>query len=312
MGKRGSAMTPGERRNLTKGLLFISPWILGFLAFNLYPLIASIWFSLCDYSVLSEPVFLGAQNYVDLWNDPVFWKALRNTVIFAAVAIPLSTSLSIGLAVLLNQPIAGQGIYRTIFFLPSLVPAISLAILWQWMLNGPMGLVNNLIRPFLNIINAVVGSHLQAPDWLNDPNFALGGLILTGLWGTGQAVVIYLAGLQEVPAELYEAAELDGTNAWQRFLHITLPMLSPVIFFNVLMSIIGALQTFAVPYILTGGGDGPGRSLLFLATYIYQNAFDYWNMGYASALALCLFVLIIGLSLVTVHYGEKKVHYSGR
>jgi multiple sugar transport system permease protein len=312
MGKRGSAMTPGERRNLTKGLLFISPWILGFLAFNLYPLIASIWFSLCDYSVLSEPVFLGAQNYVDLWNDPVFWKALRNTVIFAAVAIPLSTFLSIGLAVLLNQPIAGQGIYRTIFFLPSLVPAISLAILWQWMLNGPMGLVNNLIRPFLNIINAVVGSHLQAPDWLNDPNFALGGLILTGLWGTGQAVVIYLAGLQEVPAELYEAAELDGTNAWQRFLHITLPMLSPVIFFNVLMSIIGALQTFAVPYILTGGGDGPGRSLLFLATYIYQNAFDYWNMGYASALALCLFVLIIGLSLVTVHYGEKKVHYSGR
>ena len=305
-------MTPGERRNLTKGLLFISPWILGFLAFNLYPLIASIWFSLCDYSVLSEPVFLGAQNYVDLWNDPVFWKALRNTVIFAAVAIPLSTFLSIGLAVLLNQPIAGQGIYRTIFFLPSLVPAISLAILWQWMLNGPMGLVNNLIRPFLNIINAVVGSHLQAPDWLNDPNFALGGLILTGLWGTGQAVVIYLAGLQEVPTELYEAAELDGTNAWQRFLHITLPMLSPVIFFNVLMSIIGALQTFAVPYILTGGGDGPGRSLLFLATYIYQNAFDYWNMGYASALALCLFVLIIGLSLVTVHYGEKKVHYSGR
>ena len=305
-------MTLGERRNLIKGLVFISPWIVGFLAFNLYPLIASIWFSLCDYSVLSEPVFLGAQNYVDLWNDPVFWKALRNTVIFAAVAIPLSTSLSIALAVLLNQPIAGQGIYRTIFFLPSLVPAISLAILWQWMLNGPMGLVNNLIRPFLNIINAVVGSHLQAPDWLNDPNFALGGLILTGLWGTGQAVVIYLAGLQEVPAELYEAAELDGTNAWQRFLHITLPMLSPVIFFNVLMSIIGALQTFAVPYILTGGGDGPGRSLLFLATYIYQNAFDYWNMGYASALALCLFVLIIGLSLVTVHYGEKKVHYSGR
>ena len=305
-------MTLGERRNLIKGLVFVSPWIVGFLAFNLYPLIASIWFSLCDYSVLSQPVYLGAQNYVDLWHDPVFWKALRNTIVFAVVAIPLSTFLSIGLAVLLNQPIAGQGIYRTIFFLPSLVPAISLAILWQWMLNGPMGLVNNLLRPFLNVINAVTGFHLQAPDWLNDPNFALWGLILTGLWGTGQAVVIYLAGLQEVPAELYEAAELDGTNAWQRFLHITLPMLSPVIFFNVLMSIIGALQTFAVPYILTGGGDGPGRSLLFLATYIYQNAFDYWNMGYASALALCLFVLIIGLSLVTVHYGEKKVHYSGR
>ena len=308
MGQGGSTVTLGERRNVLKGLLFISPWILGFLAFNLYPLIASIWFSLCDYSVLSQPVFLGAQNYLDLWHDPVFWKALRNTVLFAVVAIPLSTLLSIGLAILLNQPIAGQGIYRTIFFLPSLVPAISLAILWQWMLNGPMGLVNSLLRPPLQAINALFGSHLQAPDWLND----LWGLILTGLWGTGQAVVIYLAGLQEVPVELYEAAELDGTNSWQRFLHITLPMLSPVIFFNVLMSIIGALQTFAVPYILTGGGDGPGRSLLFLATYIYQNAFDYWNMGYASALALCLFVLIIGLSLITVHYGEKKVHYSGR
>jgi len=305
-------MTPGERKSLIKGVAFISPWILGFLAFNLYPLIASIWFSLCDYSVLSQPVFLGTQNYVDLWRDPVFWKALQNTVAFAAVAIPLSTFLSIGLAVLLNQPIAGQGIYRTIFFLPSLVPAISLAILWQWMLNGPMGLVNNLLRPFLDLLNLAFHIQLKAPDWLNDPNFALWGLILTGLWGTGQAVVIYLAGLQDVPAELYEAAELDGTSAWQRFVHITLPMLSPVIFFNVLMSIIGALQTFAVPYILTNGGDGPGRSLLFLATYIYQNAFDYWNMGYASALALCLFLLIIGLSLITVRYGERKVHYSGK
>ena len=305
-------MTPGERKSLIKGVAFISPWILGFLAFNLYPLIASIWFSLCDYSVLSQPVFLGTQNYVDLWRDPVFWKALQNTVVFAAVAIPLSTFLSIGLAVLLNQPIAGQGIYRTIFFLPSLVPAISLAILWQWMLNGPMGLVNNLLRPFLDLLNIAFHIQLKAPDWLNDPNFALWGLILTGLWGTGQAVVIYLAGLQDVPVELYEAAELDGTTAWQRFFHITLPMLSPVIFFNVLMSIIGALQTFAVPYILTNGGDGPGRSLLFLATYIYQNAFDYWNMGYASALALCLFFLIIGLSLITVRYGERKVHYSGK
>lgn len=305
-------MTTGEKRSLRNGLLFVSPWILGFLAFNLYPLIASLWFSFCDYSVLSAPVYLGLQNYTDLVKDPVFWLALRNTVIFAFIAIPLSTGLSIGLAVLLNQPIAGQGIYRTIFFLPSLVPAISLAILWQWMLNGPMGLVNLMIRPFLNAINGLTGCHLQAPDWLNDPSWALGGLILTGLWGTGQAVVIYLAGLQEVPAELYEAAELDGTNSWQRFRHITLPLLSPIIFFNVLMSIIGALQTFAVPYILTGGGDGPGRSLLFLATYIYQNAFDFWNMGYASALALVLFLCIIAISLLAVRYGEKNVHYSGR
>ena len=207
---------------------------------------------------------------------------------------------------------AGQGFYRTLFFLPSLVPAISLAILWQWMLNGPMGLVNQMLRPFLNTANFLFACHLQPPDWLNDPSWALGGLVLTGLWGIGQAVVIYLAGLQDVPVELYEAAELDGTTRWQRFLHITLPMLSPVIFFNVLMGMIGALQTFAVPYILTNGGDGPGRSLLFLATYIYQNAFDFWNMGYASALALCLFLLILSLSVLTVRLGEKKVHYGGR
>jgi multiple sugar transport system permease protein len=180
------------------------------------------------------------------------------------------------------------------------------------MLNGPVGLVNLAVRPVLQATNAVAGTSLQTPDWLNDPTWALWGLILTGLWGTGHAVVIYLAGLQEIPAELYEAAELDGTTPWQRFLHVTLPMLSPVIFFNVLMGIIGALQTFAVPYILTGGGDGPGRSLLFLATYIYQHAFDYWNMGYASALALILFLVIVLLSFAAVKLGEKKVHYGGR
>ncbi|NBR62904.1 MAG: sugar ABC transporter permease [Verrucomicrobia bacterium] len=290
-------MNRAERRNFARAMLFVAPWVVGFLFLNLYPFLASVWYSLCDYSALSVPVFLGFQNYADLFRDPVFWKALSNTVLFALFAIPLGTALSIGLAVLLNQPVPGQGLFRTIFFLPSLVPAISLAILWQWMLNGPVGLVNMAVRPFLQAINAVAGTSLQAPDWLNDPNWALWGLVLTGLWGTGHAVVIYLAGLQEIPVELYEAAEL---------------MLSPVIFFNVLMGIIGALQTFAVPYILTGGADGPGRSLLFLATYIYQHAFDYWNMGYASALALILFLVIVVLSFLAVKLGEKKVHYGGR
>jgi multiple sugar transport system permease protein len=301
-----------EQGRLGRALLFIAPWLVGFLFLNLYPFVASVAYSLCDYSALSVPVFLGLNNYAELFRDPVFWKALTNTLLFAAFAIPLGTALSIGLAVLLNQPLPGQGLFRTIFFLPSLVPAISLAILWQWMLNGPVGLVNLAVRPVLQAINAVAGTSLQTPDWLNDPTWALWGLILTGLWGTGHAVVIYLAGLQEIPAELYEAAELDGTTPWQRFLHVTLPMLSPVIFFNVLMGIIGALQTFAVPYILTGGGDGPGRSLLFLATYIYQHAFDYWNMGYASALALILFLVIVLLSFAAVKLGEKKVHYGGR
>lgn len=305
-------MTPREKRRLCIGLIFVSPWLLGFAALTVYPLLASLWFSLCDYSVLSEPVYIGAENYRELWRDEVFWLSLRNTVVFAAVSIPLGTALAIGLAVLLNQPVRGRGVYRTIFFLPSLVPAISLAILWQWLLNGSVGLVNEILRLPLAAINAIAGTALKAPDWLNDPTWALWGLVLTGLWGAGNAMVIYLAGLQEIPAELYEAAEMDGANAWQRFAHVTLPMLTPVIFFNVVMGLIGSLQTFAVPYILTNGGDGPGRSLLFLATYIYQSAFDYWNMGYASALALVLFLLILGLTLAVVRFGEKRVHYAGR
>jgi len=305
-------VTRGERKNLRSGLIFISPWILGFLAFTAYPLLASLWFSLCDYSVLSEPVFIGGENYRELWRDEVFWLALRNTVVFSAVSIPLGTALAIGLAVLLNQPVRGKGLFRTIFFLPSLVPAISLAILWQWMLNGSLGLVNEVLRPPLDLINRVLGTGLQPPDWLNDPTWALWGLVLTGLWGAGNAMVIYLAGLQEIPSELYEAAEIDGAGAVEQFIHITLPLLTPVIFFNVIMGLIGSLQTFAVPYILTGGTDGPGRSLLFLATYIYQSAFDYWNMGYASALALVLFLLILILTIAVVRFGEKRVHYAGR
>jgi multiple sugar transport system permease protein len=305
-------MTAREKERLRTGLMFVSPWILGFLAFTAYPLLASLWFSLCDYSVLAEPVYIGTDNYRELWQDEVFWLALRNTVLFAAVAIPLGTALAIGLAVLLNQPVRGRGIYRTIFFLPSLVPAISLAILWQWLLNGSVGLINEVLQWPLRLVNFIAGTSLQPPDWLNDPSWALWGLVLTGLWGAGNAMIIYLAGLQEIPAELYEAAEMDGANAWQRFTHVTLPLLTPVIFFNVIMGLIGSLQTFAVPYILTNGGDGPGRSLLFLATYIYQSAFDYWNMGYASALALVLVLLILALTLVVVRFGEKRVHYAGR
>lgn len=312
VGQGGGPVTWKNSRPILQGLLFVSPWLLGFVFLNLYPFLASVWFSLCDYSVLSPPVYLGADNFVNLLHDPAFWQALRNTLLLAGFSIPLGTALSIGLAVLLNQPTGARGFFRTLFFLPCLVPAISLALLWQWMLNGKMGLINQALRPVLVALNSVLGTSLQPPDWLNDPSWALWGLVLTGLWGVGQAMVIYLAGLQEIPDELYEAARLDGTTAWQRFWHITLPMLSPVIFFNVLMGLIGSLQTFAVPYILTGGGDGPGRSLLFLATYIYQNAFDYWNMGYASALALVLFLMIGVLSLALVRLGEKKVHYEGR
>ena len=290
----------------------MSPWMLGFFSLCAYPLLASVYYSFCDYSVLSPAVFIGATNYIDLWNDEVFWQALYNTFFFAAFSIPLGLLVSFTLALLLNFNLPGKGIFRTIFFLPSLVPMVCLAVLWQWMLNGELGLINNAINPVLGVFNAVLGTEWIAPNWLQDARFAKWGLIFTGLWGVGNAVVIYLAGLQDVPAHLYESAEIDGANFWQKTFHITLPIMSPVIYFNAVMGIIGSFQVFAVPFVMTGGGEGPERSLLFVATYLYQNAFSYWNMGYASAIGVILFLLILLLTWVSSKLSERHVYYAGK
>ncbi len=305
-------MTRDEKRNLRLGLLFISPWLAGFLALCVYPVLSSLWYSLCDYSVLSPAVFVGAANYQGLFTDAVFWKSLYNTVFFAVFAIPLGLLVSLSLAILLNFDVPGRGIFRTVFFLPSLMPMVCLAILWQWMLNGDLGLVNNALRPVLHAINAVSGAHLSPPNWLLDARYAKWGIIFTALWSAGNAVVIYLAGLQEVPRHLYEAAEIDGANFWRKTLHITLPAISPVIYFNTIMGLIGSFQVFAVPYVITNGSDGPERSLLFITTYLYQNAFDYWNMGYACAIGIILFLIILGLTLLATRLLEKHVYYAGR
>ena len=309
-------MTREERRNLATGLWFISPWIVGFLALCLYPLISTIYFSLCDYSVLSPAVFVGATNYIDLFNDEVFWKSLSNTLYFAGFAIPLSLVTSLFLAILLNFDLPGKGIFRTIFFLPSLVPMVCLAVLWQWMLSGELGLVNMILRPVLDTINHLIGTHFVAPNWLQDARFAKWGIIFTSLWGLGQAVVIYLAGLQDVPRYLYESADIDGANFLQKTWHITIPILSPVIYFNTIMALIGSFQVFAVPYVMTQtsniGGDGPERSLLFMATYLYQNAFDYWNMGYACAIGLVLFLIILALTYGATKLSERHIYYAGK
>jgi multiple sugar transport system permease protein len=305
-------MTRDEKRNLRLGLAFISPWIAGFLALCVYPLISSIYYSLCDYSVLSPAVFIGAQNYRDLWGDASFWKSVYNTFFFAAFAIPLGLIVSLSLAILLNFSIPCRGIFRTIFFLPSLVPMVCLAVLWQWILNGELGLINLALRPVLDTINAIAGTQLNAPNWLQDARYAKWGIIFTGLWGVGNAVVIYLAGLQDIPRYLYESAAIDGASFWTKTIHITLPTLSPVIYFNTIMGLIGSFQVFAVPYVMTGGGDGPERSLLFVATYLYQNAFDYWNMGYASAIGLILFLIILALTYLATKLSEKHVFYAGK
>lgn len=305
-------MTREERRNLRLGLLFISPWILGFLTLCVYPLLSSLYFSLCDYSVLSPAVFVGTANYREMFTDAIFWKSVFNTLFFAAFAIPLGLVMSLSLAILLNFNIPARGLLRTVFFLPSLVPMVCLAVLWQWMLNGELGLINNALLPFFRGINALLGTELAPPNWLMEPRYAKWGIIFTSLWGTGHAVVIYLAGLQSVPRHLYESAEMDGANFWHKTRHITLPVLSPIIYFNTIMGLIGSFQVFAVPYVMTGGGDGPGRSLLFMATYLYQNAFDYWNMGYACAIGLALFLLILGLTYAATKFSERHIYYAAK
>lgn len=305
-------MTAREKHNLRLGLIFISPWLLGFLLMALYPLLSSVALSFTDYSVLSAPVYIGPDNYVDLATDELFWQSLWNTFYFAALSIPLNLILAIALALLLNFDLPGKKIFRTIYFLPSLVPMVCLAVLWQWMLNGRLGLINNALWPVTDFVNSVFGTNLIPPNWLADPAYAKLGLVLAGMWGVGNAVVIFLAGLQDVPRTLYEAADLDGCTFWQKTRHVTLPIISPVIYFNGIMALIGSFQVFAVPYVMTGGGDGPGRSMMFAATYIFNKAFLSLSMGYACAISLILFLIILALTLIATRLSARHIYYEGK
>lgn len=292
-------MTATERRELLKGLAFTGPWLIGLSVFTLLPAFMSLALSFCDYSVLNSPVFIGTGNFEDLAADSIFWKSLGNTLVYAVMALPMGTLTAITLALLLNQKIIGRPVFRTIFFLPSLVPLVALAILWNWIFNGKYGV--------LNFILAGIG--IAGPEWLGDVHWAKPALVMTGLWGVGNAVVIYLAGLQDVPRDFYEAARVDGANWWQQTRNITLPMISPVIYFNVLMGCIGVLQIFAVPFVMTGGG--PARSTLFYTMYLYSQAFKYLNMGYACAMAWILFLLVALLTFTAHKLSRKHVYYGG-
>jgi multiple sugar transport system permease protein len=288
-----------SRRQLLTGLAFISPWIVGFCLFQFYPIAASFYYSLCDFSVLEPAQFVGLQNYRELAGDTVFRTALLNTIFYASIALPVGIVLALSLAMLLNTGVGGMTVYRTIFFLPSLIPTVAMAILWLWIFNGEHGI--------LNYVLSLTG--LKGPGWLSNPSWSKPALILLSLWGVGHAMVIYLAGLQDVPAHLYEAADLDGAHWWHKIRHVTLPMLSPVILFNLIMAIIGTFQYFAIPFIMAPGGQ-PARSAYFLAVNLYDNAFGYLRMGYASAMAWVLFLVVLGLSLLALRVSERHVHYS--
>lgn len=286
--------------NLLKGLTFLSPWIVGFVAFTLLPVVLSLYYSFCDYSLLQPPVWVGMENYRELMRDEVFWQTMRNTGYYAAFSLPAGLLVSVGLALLLNQNIRGQAVYRTIIFLPSLVPVVASSMLWLWLFNAKLGLINGLLARI----------NIEGPSWLTDPQWAMPSLILMSLWGAGNAVVIYLAGLQDVPRELYEAADIDGADSWNRLWNVTLPMISPVIFFNLIMGIIASIQVFATAYIMTGGG--PARATYFYTMYLYDSAFNYLRMGYASAMAWIQLLIVMLLTAIAFWSSKRWVHYQGK
>lgn len=285
--------------NLARGLAFCLPWLLGMSVFLLYPLVAAFYYSLCDYSVLLDPVFIGLTNYTDLVSDDLFWKSLWNTVYFAVGAVGLGVTVALGLALLLNCRVRGLALYRTLFFLPSLMPIVASSILWMLMYNGENGIINSGLREL-----GIVG-----PAWLTDPAWAKPAMILMAAWGSGHAMVIFLAGLQDIPTHLYEASIIDGASFFERLRFVTLPMLSPVIYFNVIMGLISGFQAFTQAFIMTDSFGSPERSTLFYVLYLYNAAFQDLRMGYASAMAFILFLMVLGLTLLATRVSRRFVHY---
>jgi len=292
-------MSSLARANLRNGLFFCLPWLIGLTVFLIYPLCAAFYYSLCDYSVLLPPVFIGLDNYLDLLRDPLFWQSLRNTAYFAAGSVSLGLLVSLSLALLLNSKVKGLGLYRTIFFLPSLMPVVAGSILWMWMYNGQSGLINTGLR--------AIG--LNGPAWLADPGWAKPAIVIMAVWGAGNAMVVYLAGLQDVPASLYEAAIIDGAGFFQRLFHVTIPMISPVIYFNVVLSIISGFQAFTQAFIMTGSTGAPERSTLFYVLNLYNVGFQDLRMGYASAMAWVLFVIILLITFAATRLSRRFVIY---
>ncbi len=301
MPDRSKAVSRLQRREAIEAFLFLAPWIAGFLLFELVPIAASGVLALTDYNLLKPPSYVGLRNFQRMFvGDPLFWQSLKVTANYVLASVPLQVVLGYAVALLLNQKVRGLSIFRTIFYLPSVVSGVAVALMWIWVFQPDMGIMNTLLRN--------VGIH--GPKWLSDPNWALPTLIFTSLWGIGGGMLVYLAGLQSVPTHLYEAAELDGAGSWQKFVHITLPMTSPVIFFSLLMGMIGSWQVFTAGYVMTSGG--PANSTLFYVLYLYRNGWQYFRMGYASALAWILCFIILLLTLLVFRTSGRWVYYEGQ
>ncbi len=283
------------------GFVFIAPWIVGYLCFTVGPMMGSLLLSFCQYD-LANLKFAGLSNYERLFtNDPLFWKSLWNTATYTLFAVPLGLTGSLMLAVFLNQKVRGLALYRTLYYIPSLVPAVATALLWNYVFNANFGILNNSLRS---------AGMSNPPQWLQDPNWALPAFVIMSLWGIGGGrMIIFLAGLQGIPDSYYEAADIDGAGPLSKFRHITLPMLTPMIFFNMVLGIIGSFQVFTAAYIMTGGG--PANATLFYVLYLFRQAFEEFRMGYASAMAWVLFIILLVCTGIQFWQAKKWVYYEG-
>lgn len=279
--------------------LFVLPWIIGFLIFTLGPIIASLVFSFTDYDIMLTPSLIGLANFRELFHDPLFYTSLYNTIYIVLLAVPLGMLVSFAIALLLNQRVRFLAAYRTAYFLPSIVPAVASAALWLYLLQPQWGLVNGFLES--------VG--IPGPGWLSSEFWSKPAIIMMMVWGAGNTMIIYLAGLQDIPQSLYEAAAIDGANEWSKFWRITLPLMTPSLFFTLVLGIIGTFQIFAQIFVLTDGMGGPQNSTLVYMIYLYRNGFNFFRMGYASAMAWVLFVLILLLTWLQFKGAQRWVYY---
>lgn len=292
-------MSKLRRREAIDGYLFISPWIIGFILWVAGPMIASIVIAFMEWDLLSQPRWAGFNNFTSLFQDRLVLISLWNTAYYTFLGVPLELATALGMALLLNQRIRFQSAFRTFFYIPSVMPAVANAVLWLWILNPEVGLANSLLR--------LLG--LPELQWLWSPVTSKPSFILMSLWGVGNSMVIFLAGLQSIPTSLYDAAEIDGANWWQRFWAVTIPLLSPVILFNLVLGVIGSFQIFTGAYLLTNGG--PAHSTLFSVLYLYRLGFEQFRMGYASAVAWLLFLIILLCTIAQFYLSKSRVHYEG-
>jgi len=291
-------MPAARRREAIAGYLFISPWLIGFLLFTVGPMLFSLYISFTRWNIVGDPKWVGLTNYQRIFTvDRDFRQALYVTFKYSLIYLPLYTIIGLAMALALHAKLKGVGVFRTVLYLPYVVPSIAATLVWVWVLNGRFGLINTML--------AWVG--VEGPNWFGDPDTALYGMVLIGLWGVGGSAVIYLAGLQNIPEHLYEAALVDGANVWQKFRHITIPMLSPTIFYLLIIGLIGVFQTFTSSFVATGGG--PLKSTFFYMLYIYNKAWESLRMGYASALAWILFAIIMLITVLVFRSSALWVHY---